>query len=92
MQSETFMIFAKCKTTDSSHIDFFSDDYSSNMKAIKFCQDCPVRKACLRYAIENEIYHGTWGGVSQNKRKIMIKEFLKSNKSYRTNKWQRHIS
>jgi WhiB family redox-sensing transcriptional regulator len=92
MQSESFMDFAKCRTNDSSHIDFFADGYSASHYAVKFCQDCPVKEPCLRYSIENEIYHGIWGGVSQNKRKIMIKDFLKSNTSYRTNKWQRHCS
>jgi len=86
------MDFAKCKTADLSNVDFFSDDYSTNMKTVKFCQDCPVKELCLQYSIENEIYHGTWGGVSQNKRKIMIKEFLKSNVSYRTTKFQRPTS
>jgi WhiB family transcriptional regulator, redox-sensing transcriptional regulator len=88
MKNESFMIFAKCRTT-ADKIDFFPEPGTPNSNsAVKFCQDCPAKKACLQYSIENEIYHGVWGGVSQNKRQKMIKDYLKSNVSKRQNKWQ----
>jgi WhiB family redox-sensing transcriptional regulator len=89
MNNKSFMLFAKCRTQDSENINFFSDDYSGSYSAVKFCQDCPVKKACLQYAIENEIYHGVWGGVSQNNRKKMIRQYLKTNHSSNRAKWQR---
>ena len=31
--------------------------------AVRICQDCPVRRKCLKYAIKNEVDDGIWGGV-----------------------------
>jgi WhiB family redox-sensing transcriptional regulator len=33
------------------------------------CKDCPVARACLDYAIEHRIEHGTWGGLSERARR-----------------------
>lgn len=76
MYETYFMNFAKCKTNNK--IDFFADDYSGSYRAVKFCSDCIVKNACLNYAIENEIYHGIWGGTSQRTRKTMIRNYIKS--------------
>ncbi len=92
MLNDSFMDFAKCRITDSSNIDFFSDHYTGSYNAVKFCQDCSVKEECLQYAIQNEIYHGIWGGVSQNSRKKMIRQYLKSNRSLNQTKHQRLCS
>lgn len=39
----------------------------SEAKAV--CADCPVREACLEYALVNEIHHGVWGGTSERQRR-----------------------
>lgn len=31
-------------------------------RAIQMCFQCPVRKECLRYAIDKRERHGIWGG------------------------------
>lgn len=31
--------------------------------AADICFECPVRKACLKYACDTEQEHGTWGGL-----------------------------
>ncbi|MDS1271551.1 WhiB family transcriptional regulator [Lipingzhangella sp. LS1_29] len=31
--------------------------------AVALCADCPVRQACLEYAVRNGERYGVWGGV-----------------------------
>jgi WhiB family redox-sensing transcriptional regulator len=35
------------------------------------CAVCPVRKACLTWAIEAGEDHGVWGGTSEDERRAM---------------------
>jgi WhiB family redox-sensing transcriptional regulator len=35
---------------------------------------CPVRGACLDYALENDEKHGVWGGTSERERRRLRKE------------------
>ena len=70
MTSESFMQFAKCKTVQDTNF-FFSDHVSGTNKAIAFCQDCPVKTPCALYAIENNINHGVWGGLSTRARAVI---------------------
>jgi WhiB family redox-sensing transcriptional regulator len=39
---------------------------ASAAKAV--CVSCPVRKACLAYALERHEQHGIWGGTTPNER------------------------
>lgn len=39
------------------------------MDAQKVCQRCPVRERCLDYAINNNITHGIWGGLTTRARR-----------------------
>lgn len=32
------------------------------------CNQCPVRAECARYAIDNKVPHGMWGGLSEEDR------------------------
>lgn len=50
----------------------FTDDYEHLfvMQAKALCYRCPVRKACLDYAVaHNEV--GVWGGKTQRERSAM---------------------
>ena len=33
------------------------------------CDGCPVRLACLAYALSVPIKHGTWGGLTEDERR-----------------------
>lgn len=52
-------------------------------KAICFGKDgrpeCPVRKECLREAIDTEELHGIWGGLSHRERNALVRKFEKTN-------------
>lgn len=37
-------------------------------EAKRICASCEVRKDCLVYALNNQIVHGTWGGMSERER------------------------
>lgn len=47
---------------------FFTKDAST---AKVTCLGCEVATTCLRYAIENDIEHGTWGGLDEDERKAI---------------------
>ena len=39
----------------------------------KICDHCPVEGECLEWAIGNKEWFGTWGGVSEERRRTMIR-------------------
>jgi rubrerythrin len=41
-------------------------------QATIICEACPVREMCLRYALENDIAFGAWGGTTQSVRHKFI--------------------
>jgi len=52
---------ARC--TGSAHHLFFSDDATELRRAQQVCVGCAVRGPCLRFAVEEGIEFGVWGGV-----------------------------
>ncbi|MFD7862223.1 WhiB family transcriptional regulator [Streptomyces sp. NPDC059783] len=38
-------------------------------EAKSICGACPVKKACFDYALDNEIRHGMWGGLTEDERR-----------------------
>ena len=41
-------------------------------RAKEICTGCPVRKACLEYAIRIKEPHGIWGGLNEVERKQVL--------------------
>jgi WhiB family transcriptional regulator, redox-sensing transcriptional regulator len=58
---------ARCRNVDPAV--FFPSDGPGVQAAQRYCAECPVREACLEYALENHIQHGVWGGVSERGRR-----------------------
>lgn len=52
---------------------FFPSDGVGVDRARKICATCPVREACLDYALEHRIDHGVWGGTSERERRRILK-------------------
>jgi len=52
---------------------FFPSDGSGVETARKICASCPVKQACLEYALVQRIDHGVWGGCSERERRRILK-------------------
>lgn len=50
----------------------------ASAKAI--CSRCLVKDECLNFALENDIYHGVWGGMSGVERQRVRIKWRKENK------------
>lgn len=37
-------------------------------EAKQVCEDCPVRRDCLQYALDNRFEYGVWGGLNERER------------------------
>ena len=48
---------------------FFAERGESMAEAKKVCSQCPVKAECLQYAMDLNIKHGVWGGVSERQRR-----------------------
>jgi WhiB family redox-sensing transcriptional regulator len=65
-----WMLFAACRAIDPSEVDrFFPSSGGSVAAAREFCERCPVQAECGRYAIDNRVRHGVWGGMSERDRR-----------------------
>jgi WhiB family redox-sensing transcriptional regulator len=52
---------------------FFPSDGLGVEAARRICEDCPVKAACLEYALASHIEHGVWGGCSERERRRIRK-------------------
>lgn len=47
-------------------------------EAKKICRVCPVREACLQWALEAGQDHGVWGGMSEDERRALKRRAARS--------------
>jgi WhiB family redox-sensing transcriptional regulator len=50
-------------------------------RAKRVCSCCPVRAACLAYAMETMPAHGIWGGTTEDERRRDHRRALRSRKA-----------
>ena len=43
-------------------------------KAKAICARCPVRDACLAYALDTGEAFGVWGGLTEDERRAMLRQ------------------
>ncbi len=67
MMDTQWMDLGRCK--DMPPTTFFPSDGVGVIAAQKICATCPVAEQCLRYALEENIEHGVWGGKSERERR-----------------------
>lgn len=58
---------AACRKLDTAI--FFADDAQNVAKAKAVCAACPVREACLDFALTTRQDDGVWGGLDENERR-----------------------
>lgn len=74
-ESESWKRFASCRGMDP---EVFFPGNGTVGAGVAICETCPARKACLDYAITNNIQHGTWGGKTERQRKSMQRKHLRT--------------
>ena len=67
-----WMARGKCRDMDPAV--FFPSDGVGVQVAQRICAECPVRVACLEYALVNRIDHGVWGGASERERRRLLRQ------------------
>ena len=60
MDDQDWFVDANC---NGSLFDFFSNDYWEVKACVMTCASCPVRLDCLKFAMDNSLEVGVWGGV-----------------------------
>jgi hypothetical protein len=51
---------------------------AAQTEAKKICSGCPVISECLDYALDNDIQHGVWGGMTEYERRKLKKNGQRS--------------
>lgn len=67
--STDWMDAANCATTDPEL--FIIDKGGSTLQAKRICAACPVRTACLQYALDEDIRTGIYGGQTVTQRRAL---------------------
>ena len=67
---------AACRGVDPDIFYPASDEEADEAKAV--CGVCPVREACLEYALVNRERDGVWGGATERERRRLIRQRRKS--------------
>jgi WhiB family transcriptional regulator, redox-sensing transcriptional regulator len=62
---------------------FFPGRGESAEPARRVCAACPVRQACLDYAISNRISHGIWGGLTERERRALRSGWVRASRRER---------
>jgi WhiB family redox-sensing transcriptional regulator len=75
-QSAGWRTQARCRGVDPEVFHPGEDEDASEAKAI--CASCPVREACLEYAISTREKFGVWGGLDARERRRLIRQRRRS--------------
>ena len=67
---------AACQGVDPDVFFPVSDEDALQAKAI--CAECPVREACLEWALATRERDGVWGGATERERRRMIRQRRKT--------------
>lgn len=70
---------AACRGEDSelffapNHFERKPEKDARESKAKAYCAVCPVRVACIEYALRTGESHGIWGGLNEMERRMLIR-------------------
>lgn len=71
-EAPAWMDSAPCASADPEA--FFPAHGESSTTARRVCAGCPLQLPCLRYAIDNNIREGIWGGLTGIQRTRLTKK------------------
>lgn len=63
---------AACRGIDPDVFYPVSDEEAEPARAV--CEQCPVRQACLEYALTSREREGVWGGATERERRRIIRQ------------------
>jgi WhiB family transcriptional regulator, redox-sensing transcriptional regulator len=69
---------ARCRGIDPEVFYPVSDDEDAAEEAKEICALCPVREACLEYALAAREKHGVWGGLTERERRRVLRRRRKT--------------
>ena len=52
---------------------WFPDQVTRDLEAIGICEVCPIREACLEFALDHNMVFGIWGGKTEEQRAELMK-------------------
>jgi len=78
MSAPTWRKRAACKGIDADIFYPATEDESDAAQAKAVCAECPVRQACLEYALAHREHEGIWGGSTERERRRIIRQRRKS--------------
>lgn len=64
---DDWRLAAACRDLDTAT--FFPENEGEVARAKAVCESCPVREACLNFAIVTRQDDGVWGGLDENERR-----------------------
>lgn len=67
---------ARCRGADPDI--FHPSDEDDGAQAKVICAECPVREACLEYALTSREKDGVWGGMTARERRRILRQRRKS--------------
>ena len=67
----------RCRGVDPTVFYPVSDEDEA-LEAKQICATCPVRVACLEYALAAREKHGVWGGATERERRRMLRQRRKT--------------
>ena len=62
---------ARCRGVDPEV--FYPTEEDEGLEAKEICTLCPVRAACLEYALARREKHGIWGGLTPRERRRVLR-------------------
>jgi WhiB family redox-sensing transcriptional regulator len=64
-RGRSWRLHAACTTTAGVDDGWFPDDgHPVEPDVLRTCAGCPVREQCLAYALDTQIGHGVWAGLT----------------------------
>ena len=76
MKTQSWRSQARCRGLDPEIFYPISDEDTDEAKSV--CGECPVRLACLEYALAERERDGIWGGCTEKERRRIIRQRRKT--------------